>query len=418
MIFNDGMSIWILVVVVMILTALAGWRLGAIRAAISFVGILCAALLAAPVGKLVHPLLPHLGAGNPIIAWALAPVVGFVLVSIVFKIIGQPVHNRVEHFYKYKAGDLRLALWARMNSRLGICVGLLNGALYFVLISFLIFNLTYWTTQVAVAPQQPLAIRLANTLGNDLQATHLTRTASAVGTLPPPYYQFADLAGFLMQNPQVGARLAEYPGLTSLWEKDDFQALVSDGTLTNALASGTTLGELLDDPTLRTFLENKDQTKLVTGILLTNMNDSKYGDDLTTYLQTGKSAKYVDKIIGHWEFNPAVTIAWMRQSNPKIPASEMRSVRAWMTVAYAQTRVLATGDNQLFFKSLPKLKITTGQPPTTEHNDWKGDWSANGTSYDLHLTFNGEEKFLTATAEDLRLSVKDGKNLLVFDRAD
>ena len=35
MIFNDGMSIWILAVVVMILTALAGWRLGAIRAAIS-----------------------------------------------------------------------------------------------------------------------------------------------------------------------------------------------------------------------------------------------------------------------------------------------------------------------------------------------------------------------------------------------
>ena len=153
MIFNGGMSIWILAFLVMGATALAGWRLGAIRAAISFVGILFAALLAAPVGKLVHPLLPHLGAGNPIIAWALAPVAGFILVSIVFKVVGQPVHNKVEHFYKYKAGDLRLALWERLNSRLGICVGLLNGALYFVLISFLIFNLTYWTTQVAVAPQ-------------------------------------------------------------------------------------------------------------------------------------------------------------------------------------------------------------------------------------------------------------------------
>jgi len=413
MIFNDGMSIWILAVVVMILTALAGWRLGAIRAAISFVGILCAALLAAPVGRLVHPLLPHLGAGNPIIAWALAPVVGFILVSIVFKVIGQPVHNRVEHFYKYKAGDLRLALWRRMNSRLGICVGLLNGALYFVLISFLIFNLTYWTTQVAVASQQPLAIRLANTLGNDLQATHLTRTASAVGSLPKPYYQFADLAGFLMQNPQVGSRLAEYPGLTSLWERDDFQALVSDGTLTNALASGATLGELLDDPTLRTFLENKDQTKLVTEILQTNL------EDLTAYLQTGKSTKYVGKIIGHWEFNPAVTIAWMRQSNPKIPASEMRAVRAVWTQAYANTRVLVTGDNQLFVKNLPKFlaQPQAGQPPFQLQN-WKGDWETNDTSYNLHLSLGGEEKFLTATAEDLRLSVKDGKNLLIFDRAD
>ena len=413
MIFNGGMSIWILAVIVMVATALAGWRLGAIRAAISFVGILCAALLAMPVGKLIHPLLPHLGAGNPIYAWALAPVVGFVLVSIVFKVIGQPVHNRIEHFYKYNAGDLRLALWTRMNSRLGICVGLLNGALYFVLITFFIFNLTYWTTQVAVAPKQPLTIRLVNQLGNDLQATHLTRTASAVGTLPAEYYQFADLAGFLMQNPQVGQRLAEYPALTSLWERDDFQALVQDPIVTNALTSGATLGELLNNPNVRAFLESKDQTKLATGILTTNLSD------LTAYLQTGKSAKYGgEKLIGRWEFNPAVTMAWLRQSRPKMPASEMRSARAWMTQAYAKTSVLVSGDNLLFVKSLPRIKTVAGQPPTTEQNDWKGDWQANGTSYDLHLTFNGEEKFLTATAEDLRLSVKDGKNLLIFDRAD
>ncbi len=414
MIFNGGMSIWILAFLVMVSTALAGWRLGAIRAAISFVGILFAALLAAPVGKLIHPLLPHLGAGNPVIAWALAPVVGFILVSIVFKIVGQPVHSKVEHFYKYQAGDLRLALWERLNSRLGICVGLLNGALYFVLICFLIFNLTYWTTQVAPASTQPLVIRVANTLGNDLQATGLNRMAAAVGTLPPFYYQLADLSGFLMHNPQVGPRLAAYPALTSLWERDDMRPLVQDATLTNALASGATLGEIMKDPNAESFIKNQDQTKLVTGILQTNW------DDLTNYLQTGKSPKYDgDKIIGRWEFNPAVTVAWMRQGNPKIPASQMRMVRAWMTVAYANTRVLVTGDNQVFVKSLPHLKVVPGQPaPTTEQNDWKGDWNASGTNYDVHLTYNGEDKFYTAVAEDLRLSVKDGKNLLIFDRAD
>jgi hypothetical protein len=96
----------------------------------------------------------------------------------------------------------------------------------------------------------------------------------------------------------------------------------------------------------------------------------------------------------------------------------MRAVRAWMMQAYAQTRLLATGDNQLFVKSLPRLKTVAGQPPTTENNDWKGDWTANGTNYDLHLTFSGEDKFLTASAEALRLTLKDGKNLMIFDRAD
>jgi hypothetical protein len=232
--------------------------------------------------------------------------------------------------------------------------------------------------------------------------------------LPPDYYQLADLAGFLMQNPQVGSRLVEYPALTSLWERDDFQALVADATLTNALASGVSLGELLNDPTVRAFLENKEQTKLVTGILQTNL------DDLTEYLKTGKSAKYDgEKIIGWWEFNPAVTLAWLRQSNPRIPASEMRVVRARWMQAYADTRVLATGDNQLFIKKLPKFlpQPQPNQPPFQLEN-WKGDWAATGDSYDLHVALNGADKFMTAKAEDLRLSVKDGKNLLVFDRAD
>ena len=414
MIFNDGMSIWILAIVVLISTALAGWRLGAIRAAISFVGILIAALLAGLIGKLVHPLLLHLGVSNPIYAWALAPVIGFILISIAFKFIGQPVHNRAEHFYKYTAGDLRLALFERINARVGICIGLLNGVVYFILISFFIFNLTYWTTQVAGTTPQPLVIRVVNQLGKDLEATHFTRTACAVGTLSPTYYQYADLAGFLAQNPQVGARLAAYPALTSLWERDDFQPLVTDGTLTNALAGGATIGEVLSNPNVLAFLENKDQTALVAGILQTNL------DDLTTYLQTGKSAKFDgEKIIGHWEFNPAVTIAWLRQSNPKIPASEMRIIRARWTQAYADTRILATGDNQLFVKSLPKFlaKPQPGQPAFQSEN-WKGDWTDNSGSYDLHLTLNSDEKFMTAKAEDLRLSIKDGKNLMVFDRAD
>jgi uncharacterized membrane protein required for colicin V production len=416
MFFNDGMSIWILAVLLIVGVALAGWRQGAVRAAISSVGILFAVLLAGVAGKIFHPLLPHLGVSNPVLAWALSPVMGFILVSAVFKVIARQVHRKVEHYYKYDAGDLRLALWTRLNSRLGICVGLLNGALYFVLVTFFIFNLTYWTTQVAAAPEQPLAIRVLNTLGNDLQETHLTRTASAVATLPPEFYQFADLSGFLMQNPQVGPRLADYPALTSLWERGDFLALVQDSTVTNALASSATLGELLNDPNVRAFLENKDQTKLVSGILEANLAD------LTNYLQTGKSPKYAgEKIIGRWEFNPAVTVAWMRQRHPKIPASEMRSVRAWMTQAYANTRLLATGDKQIFVTSLPHLKVTPGQPPATEQNDWQGDWSdtSNGTNYDVHLTFNGQDKFWTATAnDDLRLTIKDGKDLLIFDKAD
>jgi len=408
-----AMSIWILAIVLMAAVALAGWRQGAIRAAISFVGILVAALLAAPIGRLVHPLLTHLGASNPVTAWVLSPIVGFILVSIVFKIVARQVHARADHFYRYKASELQLLLWTRANSRLGICIGLLNGVVYFILVSFLLFNAAYWTSQTAVAQTPPVAVRLLNNLGEDMQSTGFSKTANAVGTLRPEYYQVADLAGFLMQNPQTGRRLADYPALTSLWEQDTMQVLVQDPIITNALASGATLGEIMKDPNVQSFLANKEQSKRVMGIVQTNL------PDLMSYLKTGKSAKYDgQKIIGHWEFNPAVTLAWTRQNNPKMTASQMRSIRAWLTQAFAQTRLLATGDNQIFLKNLPKLKPVDGQPPTIEYNDWKGDWAANDASYDVHVAFNGEDKFMTATAEDLRLTIKDGKTLMIFDRAD
>jgi hypothetical protein len=413
MILNERMSIWILALIVVLAVTLAGWRQGAIRAAFSTIGILFATLLAVPVGKLVQPLLKFLGMSNPVMAWALAPLIGFILVSIAFMIVGQTVHKRIEHFYKYTAGDLRLALWERLNARVGICLGVLNGTMYFVLISFVVFNLAYLTTQIsAEGKQQPMMVDWANRLGTDLEGAGLSRTATAVGTLPTTYYQISDLSGFLMKNPKVGPRFADYPALTSLWERPEMQSLITDSTLTNALTSAVTLGELFGDNTVKSFLENKDQTKLVVDILQANY------DDLMAYLQTGTSGKYNQKIIGRWEFNPSVTIAWIRQSRPKMTGNEMRSLRAFIADAYSQTRVVVAGDNQIFVKSLPHVKSSApGQPPTIEHNDWKGDWAVNGSNYDLHITGGGDEKFLTANAEDLRLFIKDGKNLMIFDRA-
>jgi len=96
----------------------------------------------------------------------------------------------------------------------------------------------------------------------------------------------------------------------------------------------------------------------------------------------------------------------------------MRYIRAYMVQAYANTYVLVASDGQIFIKNMPRLKNNgPGQPPTIEYENWKGDWSESGDKYDLHLTFNGEDKFFTATAEEVRLTIKDGKNLLIFDRA-
>jgi hypothetical protein len=408
------MTIWILAVLLMASVSLAGWRQGGIRAAFSFVGILFAALLAAPLGRLVHPLLPHLGLSSPITAWAMAPVAGFILASIPLKVAAHFVHQRVEHFYKYNAGNLREALYLRLNARLGICVGLMNGAAYFVLVSFFIFNLTYWTTQAAAGTgEQPLTVRLVNNLGEGLQATGFSKTASAVGTLDPTYYKLGDLAGLLAQNPRLGPRFAQYPGLTSLWQRDDMQPLVTDPILTNALATGASLTDIIKTPSIQGFLENKDLTKQVLGIVTSNL------DDINGYLRTGKSKYDAETIIGDWQFNPAVTLAWLRQDQPKLGQNEMRGIRMMWSQAYAQMTLLMTGDNQIFIKNLPKFvaQPQPNQPPFQPEN-WKGDWSRDGNTYTLHVSLNSDEKFFTATMDGSRLHIKDGRNQLIFDRSE
>jgi hypothetical protein len=316
-------------------------------------------------------------------------------------------------FYKYKAGDLRLSLWIRLNRRLGACAGLLNGAAYFVLICFVIFNFSYWTVQVAPSDEETRTTRLINHLGRDLQNTGMNKVAKSVATLPENYYKVADLAGLICQNPQVSDRLADYPAFISLMERDDLQQLAQTGDFTNAWAQHAPMGEILNEPQVQSILQNTDLLNTVWEIVQNNL------DDLTGYLKTGKSAKYdSEKILGHWDFDVGVTIAMLRQAQPKITSPEMRSIRALWTQAYAQTVFIAGADNQAFLKNLPNFKPQpAGQPPSTDN--WKGQWSNDGTNYSLTLAGGSGNKSLSATTTDgLRLTFKDEKNILVFDRAD
>ena len=149
MVFTGGMSIWILALLLLAAGAGMGLRQGAIRAAISFAGIIIAALLAWPLSGLVRPLLPHLGVHNHIVVWLIPPFIVFVILLSVFKSVGMLAHHKAEVYYKYKAADVQLIVWLRLMKRLGLGFGLLNGLVYLVLISTVIYVFSYWTVQVA-----------------------------------------------------------------------------------------------------------------------------------------------------------------------------------------------------------------------------------------------------------------------------
>src|SRR6476660_5632102 len=113
-----AMLIWLLAVLILAALAGLGYRQGGVRVAFSLVGIFAALLLARPLGKLVRLLMVVMGVKNLILLGILPPLIGFIIVSLCFKAGAVPVHHKVDVYFKYHAGDLRLALWERLHHRL------------------------------------------------------------------------------------------------------------------------------------------------------------------------------------------------------------------------------------------------------------------------------------------------------------
>jgi uncharacterized membrane protein required for colicin V production len=253
------MTIWLLAVVLLASLAGMGYRQGAIRVAFALLGIVFGALLAVPLGRLLKPLLVILGLKNPVMAWVLAPLIVFLAISLLFKVGGRMAHMKADVYYKYKAGDLRLALWERLNRRLGLSLGVLNGTVYLILVAFVIYAASYWTVQIATSDTDPRAIRWASQLGKDLERTGLHKVARAVDGLSPAFYEAADFAGLIYHNPLAEARLSRYPGFLALAERPEFRDLGSDTEFANLRAGRKPIRDTLDYPKVQAITGNPDE---------------------------------------------------------------------------------------------------------------------------------------------------------------
>lgn len=403
--------IWILALLVLASGVGLGMRLGVIPTTFSFVGIVMGTLSAGLLGKLFRPLLFHMGMqDDPVVVWTVGPIVGFFFVYAIFMAVGFEIHRRVGVYYRYKAGDLRLALWERLNNRLGACMGVLAGTAWLVVISFYIYNISYWTAQIAPSENEGKMIRLANNLGHGLQSTGLDKAARAVGSVPDQFYKNADFAGFLAQNPGLVSRLGSYPAFLSFVERDDVQPLVQDSSLSDELSRSAPMNEIQNESQVQNALKNTNLMSTVWTIVQTNM------DDMTNYLMTGKSPKYEsEKIVGRWSFDLVPALAAFREANPKIRPIEMKAIRVLWSQVFSNTTFVAGTDGQAFLKNVPDMMA---KPPGSTLNTWKGQWSGDDANYNLSLDLNGQTKVATASTDGLRLTVKLDDKVYVFERLD
>ncbi|PWU19739.1 MAG: hypothetical protein C5B50_05815 [Verrucomicrobia bacterium] len=411
-----GMTIWLIALLIMASVAALGYRQGAVRVAVSFIGIIVGALLAPLVGKWAKPALMAFSVKNPVVLWLLGPPIFFVIISAIFKTLGLMAHQKVDVHFRYKAGELKQALWERLNSRVGFCLGLFNGAAYVVLISFVVYMLGYWTVPLSGSDTDPKWMKITTRLAKDLEASGFAKVARAVDRMPKSWYDAADLAALLYRNPLVDARLAGYPAFFSLAERQQFQDLGKDQEFLGLRTRTAPIMEQLDEARVQAIVNDPEMLKTIWETLLPNMKDFR------TYLQTGRSEKYDPiNILGHWKFNVNVAMATMRKGKASISAREMQRLKHDMTVAFSKTTFMAMPDpagasdqGPAVLRNVPPKPLVQGGPSVGGQNV-QCQWS-KGDAGKYSLSVSGSDA--PATVEGDRLTMGGPGLEMVFDRGD
>jgi Colicin V production protein len=426
------MLIWAIALLLAACSAVAGFCFGVIRAAVTFIGLFVSLLVARIFAHTVTPMFSHVGIKDPIVAWMLSPVVVFLLALTVVKVIGVILQRKVNLYYKYKAGDLRMGLWARLNTRLGLCLGFFNALVYMVLIVMIISIFSQATVQLSSPDSATWTVRLLNEAGHELESTGMARVAAAVDPMPANYYKAVDLAGLLYHNDLLEARLSRYPAFLTMAQRQEFQDIATDKDFAELRQRQPPISDILNHPRLKAILDNPEELGEIWQILVDNF------DDLMVFLKTGQSPKYADqKLVGWWDFNMNATLTSFQEQKPDATTREMFMARQQLTLMFGKTTLLATLDNQAFLKNFGVIKYPSAAPaggrggrggrggaaaeppqaatPTVDVQPTvQGRWSENATGDGYKFNFSTGNYEGTVDADTLILT---GSALpLTFDR--
>ena len=396
--------IWIIALGLLALVGGIAQRQGAVRAAFSILGLLVGAILAMPLSPLVRKLLAVAGVQLPWTQWAWAPVIVFFVVLVVFKTAGYLVHDKIDYLYKYKKEDEERFRWERLTAKLGLCLGLLEGAIWFFLLMIPIYVGGYFTVQMAAEEGDPAWIRYVSSLRHELQNSKLDLALAACDPAPLLYYESADILGLLRQNPVLESRLSRYPAFLSLSERPEFQAIAADKSVHDLITRKASISELLDQPKIRAVVMNQD---ILGPLLEFTPSDLK---DLREYLETGKSPKYDDeKILGRWSINIDGSIAALRKKMPALSPADANRIRGAMRLSMGSAILLATPENKILIRTA----ATSG--PTAL--SLKGTWQKKGEHYQITISEkDGEQKGDASVDSADRLTILLPRQALVFDK--
>jgi hypothetical protein len=405
------MTIWLLAILLLAASAGAGLRQGAIRVLCSFFGIVIGGLLAGPIGHLFKPLVAAAGLNNPIWLAFIPPCIGFLVILTIFKVAGTVLHKKVDLHFKYNTGELQQVMWARLDHRLGLCLGLFNGAAYLVLLVGAIYPISYWTVQMSMPDKDPKTLKIVDRMGKDLETTGMSRVAVSVNHMSTNYYLAGDIVGLIYKNPLLEARLSRYPAIIGLSEKPEFQALADDQTFTQMRVEQKSVFDILKYPKVQAILEKPETIKTITNALLPNLSD------LQNFLLTAKSQTFTEQIYGRWDFDVFTTMMLYRKAHPNLTAAETKNLRAAYRASFGKTVFVAAPGDSAFLKNYPHFDMST-RPATVTTQNSQGQWSGINGTYTVNIQVDGKDQSLSGEIHSDRLTLSNNELVLGFVKED
>lgn len=337
------MMIWILGAVLVGLAAVIGFFFGAIRSAVCLVGTIVAASVAGLVGGWMGGVVTMIGYTNPIWQDYLPPLVGFLVVSIVFSGVAFLVHHLVQKHYRNNTDEYTFARWERLNRRCGVTIGGVLGGVWLVLIAIVCYVPGYLSTQLADENEASTSIKLINSITHGAAETGLTRVVEHFQPATENHYLASDILGLVYNNPALHSRLASYPPFLGFAEKPEVAELAKDSEVNSLIQSRAGLSQILEHARIRAVADNPE---LVNELLALDFKD------LEGYLRTGVSEKYKDEhILGRWRLNVRRSVAEMKMiGGDKLPGVEFNLLRKALNVYLESMTIGFTTDNKAILK--------------------------------------------------------------------
>ena len=418
------MTIWIFAVFLFVVVGALGRQVGALRMSISLLGVIVALFVAGPLSPFVRKVL-EFGTKNPITVWSLAAPLAFLAVMLVFNSIAVAAYLKIGNYYKYRAKDDIRIRWERMDSQLGLCVGLVAAVVYLIAGSAYVYHVGYMTKQVESPGDNPFWLGIANKMRDDLSATKFDRVAAAVTTVSPTFTQTADLLGLLYNNKELQLRMPDYPLFMSLAENGEMQNSFTNAPFSVLLPAKTNVSVILKDPTTETLINHPEIRRVMAEVDLA---------DLLNYLKTGQSEKYAkEPMVGKWQLDINSTVKQYAKADPKLTVPNQNRLRGMLKFRMGDYLLVTTPDEKVYVKGTQKPlpafanlltqlfqvpampPASTNQPPTL----FSGSWKKDGEKYQVTIQTEQGEKTADANfIESGKLAASIGPNRLVFYRVD